>query len=122
MLSAKQQEVDALYQKSDGLSTEIGAKQRLEDEMRLALSEVESQKSVLDTAQASSKMALEANLKNVRDRTSELYNHEGRVSELEKSRLDALESIDAIEQAADRLLQELADIHRQAEELKKQGE
>ena len=122
MLSAKQQEVDALYQKSDSLSTEISDKQRAEDELRASLSDTESQKSMLDTAQASSKMALEANLKNVADRTSELYNHEGRVKELEKSRADALDAVAAIDKAVYELALELERIHKQADELKKQGE
>jgi len=122
MLSAKQQEVDALYRKSDALSAEIGTKQRSEDELRLSLSEVDSQKAVLDTAMASSKMALEGNLKNVADRTGELYNHEGRVKEIEKSRTDALDGIEAVDRAVDKLLWELENIHRQTEEIKKQGE
>ncbi|MBR4304887.1 MAG: chromosome segregation protein SMC, partial [Clostridia bacterium] len=122
MLSAKQQEVDALYQKSDSLSAEIGDKQRAEDEMRSSLSDVETQKGALDTAMASSKMALEANLKNVADRTSELYNHEGRVAELEKSREDALAAIGDIDKAVYDLALELERIHKQADELKKQGE
>ena len=122
MLSAKTEEVNTLYARSDALSEETAAHQRREDELRAELRLVEEQKGVLDTALASSKMALEANEKNVADRTSELYNHEDRVAEIENNRLESLEGIKAIDDAIIKLGLELAEVQKQAEAVRKQGE
>ena len=122
MLSAKKEEVDKLYARSDALSEETASHQRKEDELREELRVIEDQRGVLDTALASSKMALEANEKNITDRTSELYNHEDRVHEIEKSKADSIEAIKAIDEAIIKLGLELADIQKQAEEIRKQGE
>ena len=122
MLSAKKEEVDKLYARSDALSEETASHQRKEDELREELRVIEDQRGVLDTALASSKMALEANEKNITDRTSELYNHEDRVHEIEKSKADSIEAIKDIDEAIIKLGLELADIQKQAEEIRKQGE
>ncbi|MBQ2819789.1 MAG: chromosome segregation protein SMC [Clostridia bacterium] len=122
MLSAKKDEVDRLYARSDALSEETASHQRKEDELREELRVIEDQRGVLDTALASSKMALEANEKNISDRTSELYNHEDRVREIEKNKADSLDAIKAIDDAIIMLGLELAEIQKQADEIRKQGE